>query len=105
MATISHHLHRIRQKPDHVKRHIAFWTSFGITLVIVMFWLAAGSFYKASCSVGRRDSRIAVARHGRQRFRRLDIVQNLSRRFNRHVSGAASRGYGGELMSFVKVSM
>ncbi len=43
MATLAHHLHRIRQKPNHVKRHIAFWTSFGITLVIVLFWAAAAS--------------------------------------------------------------
>lgn len=43
MATLSHHLHRIRQKPNHIKRHIAFWTSLGITLVIVVFWMAAVS--------------------------------------------------------------
>jgi hypothetical protein len=47
MATLSHHLHRIRQKPDHVKRHIAFWTSFSITAIIVLFWIASSSFTSA----------------------------------------------------------
>jgi hypothetical protein len=48
MATLSHHLHNIRQKPNHVKKQIAFWTSFSITFVVVLFWLAAGSFYRSS---------------------------------------------------------
>jgi hypothetical protein len=50
MATIAHHLHRIRQKPNHIKRHIAFWTSFGITLVIVIFWLASMAISQNSSS-------------------------------------------------------
>jgi len=48
MATLAHHLHRIRQKPDHIKRHIAFWTSLGITLVIVLFWMASISLGQSS---------------------------------------------------------
>jgi hypothetical protein len=48
MATLAHHLHRIRQKPDHIKRHIAFWTSLGITLVIILFWMASISFSQNS---------------------------------------------------------
>ena len=51
MATLAHHLHRIRQKPDHIKRHIAFWTSLGITLVIVLFWMASISLTKNSSAV------------------------------------------------------
>ena len=43
MATLAQHLHHIRQKPNHVKRHIAFWTSLGITIVIVLFWMASFS--------------------------------------------------------------
>jgi hypothetical protein len=48
MATLAQHLHSIRQKPDHIKRHIAFWTSLGITLVIVLFWMASFSLNKNS---------------------------------------------------------
>lgn len=44
MATLAHHLNKIRQKPDHIKRHIAFWTSLCLTLVIVLFWVASFSF-------------------------------------------------------------
>ena len=50
MATLAHHLHKIRQKPDHVKTHIAFWASLGITLVIVLFWVASVSFSQSSPS-------------------------------------------------------
>jgi hypothetical protein len=48
MATLAHHLHRIRQKPDKIKKHIAFWTSLGITFVIVLFWMASISLTKNS---------------------------------------------------------
>ena len=54
MDTLAQHLHRIRQKPDHIKRHIAFWTSLGITLVIVLFWMA-------SFSVGHNSSAAVAA--------------------------------------------
>lgn len=32
----------LRAKPDHEKKRFAFWTSFGITALIFVFWL--GSF-------------------------------------------------------------
>ena len=51
MATLAHHLDKIRQQPEHIKRHIAFWTSFGITLVIVLFWIASFSFSNDSAAV------------------------------------------------------
>lgn len=51
MATLAHHLHRLRQKPDHIKKHIAFWTSLSITLVIVLFWMASISFSQRPSTV------------------------------------------------------
>lgn len=35
-------LENLRAKPEHVRSHIAFWSSFGITAIIFAFWL--GSF-------------------------------------------------------------
>lgn len=40
--TLQNHLENLRAKPEHVRKRIAFWSSFGITAVIFMFWL--GSF-------------------------------------------------------------
>lgn len=37
-----HHLENLRQKPEHIRKRIAFWSSFGITAIIFVFWL--GSF-------------------------------------------------------------
>jgi hypothetical protein len=34
-------LHSLRNKPEHVRRHIALWSSLGVTAVIFMFWLAS----------------------------------------------------------------
>ena len=39
---IQDHLETLRAKPEHVRRRIAFWASFGTTALIFMFWL--GSF-------------------------------------------------------------
>jgi hypothetical protein len=36
-------LENLRAKPEHVRKRIAFWTSFGVTAVIFMFWLASFS--------------------------------------------------------------
>lgn len=33
-----HHVHRLRKKPDHHKRAIAFGVSFGVTAVIFVLW-------------------------------------------------------------------
>ena len=35
------HLENIRSKPEHVRKRIAFWTSFSLTAVIFVFWLAS----------------------------------------------------------------
>ena len=36
-------LEHLRAKPEYVRKHIAFWSSFGITAVIFAFWLASFS--------------------------------------------------------------
>ena len=38
---IQSHIENLRSKPEHVRKHIAFWTSFGITLIIFTFWIAS----------------------------------------------------------------
>lgn len=43
---IQAHLETLRAKPLHVRKRFAFWTSFGITAIIFVFWLA--SFTSAS---------------------------------------------------------
>lgn len=35
------HLENLRGKPEHVRRRIAFWSSFGITAFIFALWLAS----------------------------------------------------------------
>jgi hypothetical protein len=39
--SIQSHIENLRSKPEHVRKHIAFWTSFGITLIIFVFWIAS----------------------------------------------------------------
>ncbi len=39
---IAEHIETLRAKPEHVRRRIAFWTSFSVTALIFMFWI--GSF-------------------------------------------------------------
>ena len=38
---ITSHLENLRAKPEHIRKRIAFWSAFGITAVIFMFWLAS----------------------------------------------------------------
>ena len=38
---ISAYIQQLRSKPEHVRRRIAFWSSFGVTAVIFAFWLAS----------------------------------------------------------------
>jgi len=39
--SIQSHLNHLRSKPDHIKKHIAFWSALGMTLVISLFWVAS----------------------------------------------------------------
>jgi|GEM_PF-826617 hypothetical protein len=34
-------LEQLRAKPPHIKKHIAFWSSLGITAVILVFWITS----------------------------------------------------------------
>ncbi len=40
--TLQARLENLRNKPEHVRKQIAFWSSFGITVIIFTFWI--GSF-------------------------------------------------------------
>ncbi|MEN9647934.1 MAG: hypothetical protein RLY57_738 [Candidatus Parcubacteria bacterium] len=44
------HLENLRAKPDSVKRRIAFFTSLGITLVILLFWVISFNIQTNSVS-------------------------------------------------------
>lgn len=35
------HIENLRQKPEHVRKQIAFFTSMGVTVVIFAFWIAS----------------------------------------------------------------
>ena len=41
--TLQTTLKNLRAKPEHVRKRIAFWSSFGVTAVIFMFWLSTFS--------------------------------------------------------------
>jgi hypothetical protein len=41
MRTLNSQLENLRSKPEHVRKSIAFWSAFGITLVIFAFWVAS----------------------------------------------------------------
>ena len=61
MATLQNHLENLRSKPDHVRRRIAFWSSFGITAIIFTFWL--GSMTGVNTTTGAAVTQ-AVSRVG-----------------------------------------
>jgi hypothetical protein len=39
--SIASKIEHLKSKPEHVRRRIAFWSSFGITAVIALFWVAS----------------------------------------------------------------
>ena len=39
--TIQAHIERLKTKPEHVRKQIAFWSAFGLTFVIFAFWVAS----------------------------------------------------------------
>ena len=43
MAPITSHIERLRDKPHHIRKRIAFWSSFTVTAIIAIFWLASFS--------------------------------------------------------------
>ncbi|MFA6295541.1 MAG: hypothetical protein WC666_03945 [Candidatus Paceibacterota bacterium] len=38
----------LREKPEHIRKRYAFWTSFGITMVIFTFWLSSFSVFSGA---------------------------------------------------------
>lgn len=54
-------LENLRAKPEHIRKRIAFWSSFGITAIIFMFWL--GSF-SVSGSTAKGAVTAAVTKAG-----------------------------------------
>src|SRR3989344_4106766 len=41
MATLQNHIENLRAKPHHIRKRIAFWSSFGVTALIAVFWVAS----------------------------------------------------------------
>ncbi len=50
------HIDNLRSKPDHIKHRYAFWSAFGITAVIFLFWLSSLT------SLGKSSQQDVVAR-------------------------------------------
>ena len=48
LQKIESHIGKLREKPDHVKKRIAFLTSFSITAVIFVFWIASFNIQSSS---------------------------------------------------------
>ncbi len=40
------YLEKVRSKPEHVKKHISFWTSFGLTAIIFAFWVSSFGVFR-----------------------------------------------------------
>lgn len=92
MATITHHIERLKEKPSHIRERIAFGISGGITGLVAIGWLVAmstsGSFSLATKSVAN-----AVTPSS-------EVTQTVSQgtsNFNSVMgAAAASFGLGGE---------
>ena len=39
--TIEAYISNLKSQPAHIRQQIAFWSSFGVTVVIFLFWLAS----------------------------------------------------------------
>ncbi len=46
--TIQSYLETLRAKPEGARKQIAFWSSFGITAIIFVFWLASFNVFGAA---------------------------------------------------------
>ena len=61
---IQSHLENLREKPEHVRKRIAFWSSFGITAVVFAFWLASSTGFSLYSPESRSAVIAAVDRAG-----------------------------------------
>ena len=60
--SVQSYLEHLRTKPDHIKRRIAFWTSFSFTAIVFMFWI--GSFSALGSSpAGQQVAAVFDARY------------------------------------------
>ncbi len=48
-------IEKLRAKPDHVKKNIAFFTSLGITMIIFVFWLASFNIISGVDKIGNNN--------------------------------------------------
>ncbi|MEK7646603.1 MAG: hypothetical protein AAB381_02830 [Patescibacteria group bacterium] len=56
------YLEHLRTKPDHIKKRIAFWSSFTFTAIVFMFWI--GSFSALGSSpAGQKVADVFDARY------------------------------------------
>jgi hypothetical protein len=39
--SVSSYVSHLRSKPEHVRRRVAFWSSFGVTALIALFWVVS----------------------------------------------------------------
>jgi hypothetical protein len=53
-------LEQLRAKPPHIKKHIAFWSSLGITAVILVFWVTSLSVTLNNQAVADLDGDVYV---------------------------------------------
>lgn len=51
-----HHIEKLRERPNHEKKRIAFFASAGVTFVIFAFWLASFNFQNGTNNTAREES-------------------------------------------------
>ncbi len=39
--SLSSHIEHLKTKPEYIRKRIAFWSSFGVTAIIAMFWVSS----------------------------------------------------------------
>lgn len=92
MATIIHHIERLKEKPSHIRERIAFGVSGGITGLVAIGWLVAmsssGSFSLATKSVANAVTPSAEVTQS--------VSQSTSNLNSLMGAAAASFGVGGE---------
>jgi len=92
MATITHHIERLKEKPSHIRERIAFGISGGITGLVAIGWLVAmsssGSFSLATKSVANAVTPSAEVSQS--------VSQSTSNFSSLMGAAAASFGVGGD---------
>ncbi len=54
-------LEQLRAKPPHIKKHIAFWTSGGITAIILVFWVTSLNITLKNQAIAALDGDVYVS--------------------------------------------